>query len=122
MALSQLENYIASHRKRTGLSQVEVAWILQAGDGTEVSRFEANRRLPSLQVALGFEVLFGVPVAVLFAGARVRIARQIERRIALHHRRMLVRCAGTKGRKIPTYEAKLQWHAARRANHDKNRR
>lgn len=116
MALSQLQNYLVSYRKRTGLSQVEVAWILETPDNAAVSRYETGQRLPPLEVALGFEALFGVPVVALFAGTHARIARRIERRIALHHRRTVLKVASCKGRVHPMHRAKLQWHEARRAS------
>lgn len=117
MASSQLENYIATHRKRSGLSQQDVAWILRAGDGSEISRYEMNRRLPTLETALSLEVLFGVPVGALFAGKRRHLALRIERRIVLHHRRVLAQPRIVKGRRLPKREAKLQWHLARRTHH-----
>ncbi len=116
MVLLQLDNYLATHRKHSGLSQQDIAWMIRAGDGTEISRYETNLRLPTLPVALSLEVLFGVPVGVLFAGRRQRLARQIERRIAIHHRRVLAQPRMVKGRRAPKREAKLRWHAARRAN------
>jgi transcriptional regulator with XRE-family HTH domain len=64
----RLHNYLRTYRKRTGLSQDEVAFLLGCRHGTKVSRYERNTRLPVLKTALAYEVVFGAPVGVLFAG------------------------------------------------------
>lgn len=114
MAHSQLDNYLVGHRMRTGLSQADVASMVNAPDNAAISRYEAGNRLPPLQIALGLEVLFGVPVAVLFAGTRMRVAQRVERRIVLHHRQILIKGSTLKGRERPAVRAKLEWHEARR--------
>ena len=64
----RLHNYLRTHRKRAAFSQDEVAFLLGCQYGTKVSRYERNARQPSLETALTYEVVFGIPVRELFAG------------------------------------------------------
>ena len=73
--MHRLDNYLRTYRKRAGLSQDEVAFLLGSRSGTKVSRYELFRRLPTLETALALEVIFGVPVRDLFAGLHDRAAR-----------------------------------------------
>ena len=61
-------HYVRRCRKRTGLSQDELARLLGAKCGTKVSRYERFTRLPTLATAFAYEVLFNVPASELFAG------------------------------------------------------
>jgi transcriptional regulator with XRE-family HTH domain len=63
-----LDNYLRTYRKRAGLSQDELAFLLGCQYGTKVSRYERNSRQPSLETALAYEVVLGAPVRELFAG------------------------------------------------------
>ena len=83
----RLPNYLRTHRKHSGLSQDEVAFLLGCGNGAKVSRYEKRHRLPPLETALACEAVFGVPVSELFAGVREDIGKNIEKRRAeLKHR------------------------------------
>ena len=78
----RLPNYLKAHRKHSGLSQDEVAFLLGAENGSLLSRYEKRRRLPPLETALACEAIFGVPVAELFAGVREDIRKDIDKRRA----------------------------------------
>lgn len=75
-----LSNYIRTHRKRAGLSQRELARILDYTK-VSVSRHERVFALPPLLAALGYEVVFGIPVATLFSGMREAVEQMIEKRL-----------------------------------------
>jgi len=64
----KLNNYLRTYRKRASLSQDEVAYLLGCRSGAKVSRYERFARQPTLQTALAYEAIFGVPVRELFAG------------------------------------------------------
>lgn len=59
-------NHLRRYRKRGALTQVEIAFLLGAACGTKVSRHERATRPPSLQTALTYQAIFGVPVHELF--------------------------------------------------------
>src|SRR3989442_840206 len=84
MATHKLENYLRTYRKRSGLSQREVAFLVGCRNGAQVSRYEKRRRLPPLRTALACEAAFGVPVSELFAGLREAAGKAVgERLLAL---------------------------------------
>src|ERR1700687_376573 len=87
MATPRLENYLRTYRKKSGLTQQEVGYLLGRETGAQVSRYEKRHRLPPLETALAYEEIFGVPVSELFAGIRQSVGRDIEkRRVALRAR------------------------------------
>ena len=87
MVTPRLENYLRTHRKKSGLTQHEVGFLLGRETGAQVSRYEKRHRLPPLEIALAYEEIFGVPVGELFAGVRQAVGRDIEkRRVALRAR------------------------------------
>jgi transcriptional regulator with XRE-family HTH domain len=82
----KLESYLRTYRKRSGLSQDEVAFLLGCQTGTKVSRYERSSRKPSLETILGYVVVFGAPARDLFAGAYQKVERKI-----LHRAQLLTR-------------------------------
>jgi transcriptional regulator with XRE-family HTH domain len=79
---SRLDNYLRAYRKRAGLTQKEVAFLLGCADAAQVSRYEQNRRLPTLGTALAYRSILGVPLDKLFPGIQQQIERKIARRTA----------------------------------------
>jgi DNA-binding XRE family transcriptional regulator len=59
-------NHLRRYRKRGALTQAEIAYLLGAACGTKVSRHERANRPPSLETALAYQAIFGVPVHELF--------------------------------------------------------
>src|SRR5690348_4521899 len=68
MASRKLPNYLRTFRKRAGLSQGEVAFLLGCQDGHKASRYELRKRKPNLETVLAYELIFGAPARELFAG------------------------------------------------------
>ncbi len=83
-----LRNYLKTHRKRSGLSQRELAYLLGCKHGSKVSRYERGERLPGLATVLGFEIIFRSRARELFAGIHDGIAREIIDRATLLHKRI----------------------------------
>jgi transcriptional regulator with XRE-family HTH domain len=77
MASPQLPNYLRTNRKRFGLSQDEVAYLLGAESGAKVCRYERFVREPGLRAALACEAIFQRPVRELFAGLYAEIEREV---------------------------------------------
>ncbi|MBI1784308.1 hypothetical protein HYR69_04115 [Candidatus Sumerlaeota bacterium] len=63
-----LKNYIRSARKRAGLTQDDLAYLLGGRGGKLVSRYELFERQPMLPAALACQLALGVPVGELFGG------------------------------------------------------
>jgi transcriptional regulator with XRE-family HTH domain len=81
MATPKLEFICVPYRKRSGLTQREVAFLLGCQNGAQVSRYERRRRLPPLGTAFAWEAIFGVPASELFDGLRENIGEDIKKRL-----------------------------------------
>jgi transcriptional regulator with XRE-family HTH domain len=87
MASSQLPNYLRAHRKRLGLSQDEVAYLLGAESGAKACRYERFSREPGFRTALACEAVFQRPIRELFAG----LYEQIEREVAGRAKKLVLK-------------------------------
>jgi DNA-binding XRE family transcriptional regulator len=76
-----LQNYLRTYRRRSFLSQDEVAFLLGAKTGTQVTRHEGANRIPKMETALGYEVLFNVPLRDLFASEAYKVETIIRERL-----------------------------------------
>ena len=84
-----LDNYLRTYRKRSGLSQEEVAFLLGGEDRATVSRYERQVRQPSLSALCAYEVILGVPARELYRGTYEKVERQTARRARSLARRKL---------------------------------
>lgn len=106
MATRHLPNYLRTNRKRMGLSQDDVAYLLGRQSGTKICRYERFVRDPSLETALACEVIFHRPIRELFSG----IFREVERKIAararlLAHKTARLKPSNHNRRKCLVFEA-----------------
>ncbi len=79
----KLENYLRTYRKRCGLTQDEVAFLLGCENGTKVSRYERFARKPSIETIFGYEVIFDAPPHDLLAGIFQKVEKVTLRRAQL---------------------------------------
>src|SRR5439155_20600695 len=107
MATHKLENYLRTYRKRSGLTQREVAFLVGCRNGAQVSRYEKRRRLPPLRTALACEAAFGVPVSVLFAGLRDVAGQAVGERLGAL--RSKLETSWAEGREARIATQKLRW-------------
>ncbi|GEM_PF-1709832 len=63
-----LPNRLWQARQRRGLARKQVATLLNHKQNDQLSRFEQGLRFPNLHHALKLEILYGVPVRLLFHG------------------------------------------------------
>lgn len=91
MPSTKLLNHLRRQRKRLALSQDEVAFLMGVRGGAEICRYEQQVCLPSLETALAFEVIYGVPISVLFEGFGKTIAKKIQERAKLLRHRVRFR-------------------------------
>jgi transcriptional regulator with XRE-family HTH domain len=73
----KLSNYLRANRKRLGLSQEEVAFLLGSESGAKVCRYEQLVREPELGTALAYEAILQKSVSELFPGLRRKIAKEV---------------------------------------------
>jgi transcriptional regulator with XRE-family HTH domain len=85
---SHLNNYLRTYRKRTGLSQQDVAFLLGCEGRGAVSRYERFTRQPSLPALCAYEMILGARAQELFAGVYDKVAHDIAGRAELLARRL----------------------------------
>ncbi len=90
MAISKLSNYLRTYRKRIGLSQEEVAFLLGWKSAAHLSRYENFARIPSLRAALALEIIFQTATKELFAGEYQNVEAAVCRRAKLLANRLKV--------------------------------
>ena len=76
----KLKRYLRSYRRRWGLTQGELAYLIGLKSGTAVSRMERHGRKPTLPVALACHALFGIPPSELFPADFAEIEDAVMRR------------------------------------------
>lgn len=80
MAAQFLFNLLLKYRKRSALSQEDVAFLLGVRSGAKVCRYERFLREPGLQTALAFEVIFACPISELFPGLFAKAQKEVRAR------------------------------------------
>lgn len=80
MPSKRFNNYLLTYRKRTGLSQSELAFLFGCKSGTKIARYERCARVPSLKTALAYEAILGAPVSTLFAGLYSEVETKAKKR------------------------------------------
>jgi DNA-binding XRE family transcriptional regulator len=110
MAHRATQNHIRRHRRRTGLSQREISLLLGYKNQWQISRHERSEAIPPLLAALAYQVIFQVPVSVIFAPLHTTVMKAIERNLADFERTLAERGTG-----LPrTAQHKLKWLKDRR--------
>src|SRR5437763_15867536 len=80
MRTRKLPNYLRTHRKRSGFSQGELAFLLGCQSEAKVSRYERSARMPNLETAFACESVFGVPARELFPGFYQKVEKTVHQR------------------------------------------
>jgi transcriptional regulator with XRE-family HTH domain len=80
MLSPKLPNYFRTYRRRAGLSQDEIAFLLGGQSGAHVCHYERFRRTPSLKTALAFAAIFQTPIQLLCAGEHQKAEKAVRRR------------------------------------------
>ena len=81
MRSDKLPHYLRTYRKRAGLSQDELSWLLGCESGSKVSRYECFSRKPGLETILAYEIVFRVPARELFGGIFDAVEMSTHRRV-----------------------------------------
>lgn len=104
---SYLPSYLRTHRKRSGLSQREIANLLGYPDEGQVSRHERLASVPPFLIALGYQAIFRVPISDLFPGVYETAKQTIEERLVKMEHNFQQYSA--KGRNAAMIARKLEW-------------
>lgn len=84
-------HYLKTYRRRSALTQRQVAWLLGCRAGSKVSRYERFARTPSLPTVIAYELILGTPARELFKGTFQAVILATARR-ARYLIRLLKRC------------------------------
>lgn len=82
MEEKRIGSYVRTYRKKSGLTQNELATLMGHKNAARISSHERGVTLPSLTVALHYEALFRIPVSELFPSVYETATRTIETRLA----------------------------------------
>jgi DNA-binding XRE family transcriptional regulator len=118
MTHSALASYLRYHRKRSGLSQREMAQLLGYPDQEPVSRHERSRSMPPLTIALCYQAIFRVPVSDLFPGHYEKTLRVIDERLAKMEHDLQQCSARDRGAAMIAH--KLEWMWERKTQRQSN--
>jgi transcriptional regulator with XRE-family HTH domain len=79
--MEYLDHYaLRSHRKRSGLTQEDVAVLIGARSPSQVSRQESGEREPDLHAALAYHIIYDAPMRHLLPKPYRDIAQQVHTR------------------------------------------
>ena len=81
--MNYVENIaLKSHRKRSGLTQEDVAILIGAQSASQVSRHESGEREPDLGTAIAYRIVLDAPMAHLMPRLFRQIAEKVDERAA----------------------------------------
>ena len=83
MMPEQMHSYIRTYRRRLGLTQDDLAVLLELASASAVSRHECGRQLPLLETALGYERILSASLRDLFEHTACTVDERIARRSAV---------------------------------------
>jgi len=76
-----VKNRLWTARKRRGLEQKQVAYLLNHNTSDQVSRYELGTRIPTLEMALLLEIIYGAPLRVLYRDLYEQLQTQLRERL-----------------------------------------
>jgi transcriptional regulator with XRE-family HTH domain len=107
MRQARFTNHLRFHRKRSGLSQSELARLIGYPNGTAVSRHERLSAVPPLDAVLRYQVVFRVEISVLFPWANAEATEIVE--ASLKELECELHNSTAKGRSAAIIARKLEW-------------
>jgi DNA-binding XRE family transcriptional regulator len=75
-----LHTKLKPHRKRSGFTQEELAFLVGDKKHSAISRYEAGDRKPDLRTAVAFKMLFASDLRELFPGVHAQVSAEIAER------------------------------------------
>ena len=105
-------SYLRMYRKKSGLSQRELAEVLGLITEWRISEHERSITVPRLLTAISYEVVFNAPLAKLFPGIYETVRGNIESRLAELEARL--QQSDAKGHAAIPIARKLEWICERR--------
>lgn len=101
------------HRKRSGLTQRDLAEILGFVGARQIAKHEVEQAVPSIIAVIGYMVIFRASIAELFPGMYETVRDGVEERLAEFERRLHESTAT--GYEAELIARKLVWLEERRS-------
>lgn len=79
--MSHPPNFLRLHRKRTPLTQADIAYLMGLPDYSNISRCEKGQREPSVELLIGYHLLFDTSIESFFEQHAVIILLNLNKRI-----------------------------------------
>lgn len=73
-------NYLRVYRKKSRLTQGDLAYVLDLGDYSNVSRWEHGQRQPNIETLLTYHLLFNLPIEMLFERQKNEMVGRVAQR------------------------------------------
>ena len=112
MTSSSVGTYLRFLRRRSGLSQRELAQILGNVSATQVSRHERSVTPPALPTAFGYQAVFQKPASDIFPGLYHTVEAGVDQRLAAFESELGNSTA--KGRSALPVARQLEWLCERK--------
>jgi DNA-binding XRE family transcriptional regulator len=77
--------YLRALRRKSTLSQADVAFLLGTSTGTRVSRHETGQCIPPLEVVLAYAVMFDAAIDDIYHEEAARIIERIRTRARMRY-------------------------------------
>lgn len=107
MTSSSVGTYLRFLRRKSGLSQRDLALILGSVTASQISRHERSIAPPSLLTAFGYQAVFRMPVSDIFPGLYHTVEDGIEERMNQFEGEL--NNSTTKGRAAAPIARQLEW-------------
>jgi transcriptional regulator with XRE-family HTH domain len=62
----RVPNYLRLYRKKSPLTQSDIAFLLQLPDYSNISRYEKGHRVPNIDLLIAYHYLFKTPIESFF--------------------------------------------------------
>ena len=76
------QNYLGVHRKKSTLTQTDIAFIMALPDYSSVSRWENGLRKPNIQALLVYHLLFNRPIEDFFIRQKFELIPVLAKKIS----------------------------------------
>ena len=107
MAKKRLLSYLRTERKRSGLTQSELALLVGVKSGAQLSRFERLKRLPPTEALIALMIIFKKSPKELIPGVYDRLLKLIHLRADVLHEELQGNKRQITKQKLDTLEAVL---------------
>ena len=112
MAQKRIVSYLRTLRKKSNLSQGELAQLLGYGNEGPVSRHERGVTVPPLRIVLSYQAIFRVPVSDIFPSIYQTVEENIEAKLTQFE--AVLGAKSAKDHDAITTSLKLEFLAARK--------